>query len=101
MMKQRLRYCFSWTFLLLVPILIGTGCGWMGTEPTLQEAVLYEDNFVDPTSGWPNELVYDNYYIGYMNQSSTTSKSVRPMIVWRLFCRSGASMTLSVRLRCS
>jgi hypothetical protein len=27
--------------------------------------VLYEDDFADPASGWPNELVFDNYYIGY------------------------------------
>jgi hypothetical protein len=27
--------------------------------------VLYEDDFTDPASGWPNELVFDNYYIGY------------------------------------
>jgi hypothetical protein len=30
-----------------------------------QGAVLYEDDFRDPASGWPNELVFDNYYIGY------------------------------------
>jgi hypothetical protein len=26
---------------------------------------VYEDDFADPASGWPNELVFDNYYIGY------------------------------------
>jgi hypothetical protein len=104
MMKQWLQCCFRWVALLLVPVLIGTGCAWLGIEeptpgpmrpirnpspesviipratPTLspesgvetplvpssaQEAVLYEDDFADPTSGWPNELVFDNYYIGY------------------------------------
>jgi hypothetical protein len=115
MMKQWLQCCFRWTALLLVPFLIGTGCGWLGIEeptptaaptpspepvitptaaptpspepvitptaaptpspepvitPTVapdsaQESVLYEDDFADPTSGWPNELVFYNYYIGY------------------------------------
>ena len=32
--------------------------------------MLYEDGFTDPTSGWPNELVFDNYYIGYHEPSS-------------------------------
>jgi hypothetical protein len=131
-MKQRLQYCFRWIALLLVPVLIGTGCAWLGIEeptpgpmrpirnpspepvitpttaptpspepvitpttaptpspepvitpttaptpspepvitPTTapdsaQESVLYEDDFADPASGWPNELVFDNYYIGY------------------------------------
>ena len=111
-MKQRLQRCFRWAALLLVPVLIGTGCAWLGIEPTpanpnslepviiptatptpspepviiptatptpspepgaetplvpspAQEAVLYEDDFANPASGWPNELVFDNYYIGY------------------------------------
>jgi hypothetical protein len=25
----------------------------------------YVDDFTDPTTGWPNALVFDNYYIGY------------------------------------
>jgi hypothetical protein len=29
-----------------------------------QTSVLYQDNFVDPSSGWPKET-YDNYFIGY------------------------------------
>ena len=29
-----------------------------------QTQVLYEDDFTDPSSGWPKET-YDNYYIGY------------------------------------
>lgn len=37
-----------------------------GTQDSAnQQAVLYEDGFTDSTSGWPNELVFDNYYIGY------------------------------------
>jgi len=34
-------------------------------EAELQEGVLYEDDFSNITSGWPNELEFDNYYIGY------------------------------------
>ncbi len=26
---------------------------------------LYQEDFTDPTGGWPNELQFDNYYIGY------------------------------------
>jgi hypothetical protein len=39
------------------------------TTPTVQsvlpQGVLYQDEFIDPASGWPNALVFDNYYIGY------------------------------------
>jgi hypothetical protein len=27
--------------------------------------VLYQDDFKDPTSGWPDELVFQDYYVGY------------------------------------
>ena len=30
-----------------------------------QSILLYQDDFTDPTSGWPNELVFQDYYIGY------------------------------------
>ena len=27
--------------------------------------VLYQDDFTNPASGWPNELVFQDYYVGY------------------------------------
>ena len=30
-----------------------------------QGGVLYQDDFTDPKSGWPNNLEFGNYYIGY------------------------------------
>jgi hypothetical protein len=27
--------------------------------------VLYQDDFKDPASGWPDELVFQDYYVGY------------------------------------
>jgi hypothetical protein len=33
--------------------------------PAPQLAVLFEDAFTDLTSGWPDSLVFDNYYVGY------------------------------------
>ncbi len=105
-MKQQFQHCFRWIALLLVSVLIGTGCtgpsviepastpvstpspGVVVTptsvptstpeavitptlvpsparEPEAHEDVLYADVFKDPTSGWPNEIAFDNYYIGY------------------------------------
>ena len=126
MMKQWLQCCFRWVTLLLVPVLIGAGCAWLGIEvptpepmrplrspspepvitPTTapdsaQESVLYEDDFADPASGWPNELVFDNYYIGYHEPEFYPSKSMRPMLGRWLLCQSRALVTLSLRLRCS
>jgi len=34
-------------------------------DPEGDEHVLFEDDFKDTESGWPNTLVFDNYYIGY------------------------------------
>lgn len=95
MIKQRFQRGFRWATLLLVPMLIIAGCAQSRTEPAptsvpnpstgsvakatpapttppttsqvtkLQEDVLYEDNFKDPKSGWPNELVFGNYFVGY------------------------------------
>jgi hypothetical protein len=55
---------------VIIPTAIPTPSPESGVETPLvpsseQEAVLYEDDFADPASGWPNELVFDNYYIGY------------------------------------
>ena len=35
------------------------------TTPAAVQAVLYQDHFTDPKSGWPDELVFQNYYVGY------------------------------------
>ena len=34
-----------------------------------QEGLLYQDDFTDPNSGWPNGIAFDNYYIGYHEPS--------------------------------
>ncbi|MFQ6026157.1 MAG: hypothetical protein ACE5Q6_01430, partial [Dehalococcoidia bacterium] len=31
----------------------------------MRKGLLYGDDFTDSTSGWANELVFDNYYVGY------------------------------------
>ena len=36
----------------------------ISAAPTASD-VLYQDDFTDPSSGWPDELVFDNYYVGY------------------------------------
>ena len=37
-----------------------------GTGSTASSStVLYQDDFTDPTSGWPDELVFQDYYVGY------------------------------------
>ena len=33
-------------------------------EPVVDENVIYQDNFTNPASGWPEEK-FDNYFIGY------------------------------------
>ncbi len=33
-------------------------------KPVAMAGVLYQDNFTDPTTGWP-KLAFDNYFIGY------------------------------------
>jgi hypothetical protein len=38
-------------------------------QSSLPEGVLYQDDFTDPNSGWPNGIVFDNYYIGYHEPS--------------------------------
>ena len=37
----------------------------MATTPTAALTVLYQDHFTDPKSGWPDELLFQNYYVGY------------------------------------
>ncbi len=34
-------------------------------QPQASDAALYHDSFADPTSGWPAEEKFDNYFIGY------------------------------------
>lgn len=34
-------------------------------RPVTPTATLYQDDFTDPKSGWPNELVFQDYYVGY------------------------------------
>ena len=38
-----------------------------GTAPaaTPGTPILYQDDFTNPASGWPNELVFQDYYVGY------------------------------------
>jgi hypothetical protein len=55
---------------VIIPTVAPTPSPESGVETPLapssaQEAVLYEDNFADPTSGWPKQLVFDKFYIGY------------------------------------
>lgn len=103
-MKKQFQRHFSQVILLLIPILIGSGCAFFRNEapptptqlptpkpvpaisPTPTPTLLPEtvatptsapapssqsvspyhtDDFTDITSGWPNELEFDNYYIGY------------------------------------
>jgi hypothetical protein len=35
------------------------------TGGQLPPGVLYQDDFTNPASGWPNAVTYDNYFIGY------------------------------------
>jgi hypothetical protein len=38
--------------------------GTPGAEPATSTDILYQDDFTNPTSGWP-EAKFDNYFIGY------------------------------------
>jgi hypothetical protein len=38
--------------------------GTPGAEPAASTDILYQDDFTNPTSGWP-EAKFDNYFIGY------------------------------------
>ena len=51
------------------PVVVATSKPAPTEEAELQEGVLYEDDFSNITSGWPNELEFDNYYIGYHEPS--------------------------------
>src|SRR5512145_3243731 len=84
---------FTWTIAIVFFILITAGCGGniaatqppAATLPAASEApaplnteaptaapqvpqtggdVLYEDNFTDPATGWPEDK-FDNYFVGY------------------------------------
>ena len=50
------------------PVSAPTAAPLVTTVAQRQESgipALYREEFTDTTSGWPNELVFDNYYIGY------------------------------------
>ena len=92
-MKERFIYRYVWTIAILIFILISAGCGNVPATP-VEEATstampvvatsapvedtataspqvpvsgsdaLYQDNFTDPATGWPEDK-FDNYFIGY------------------------------------
>ena len=91
LMPQQPHRCAKRRAISILLLMLGTGCSAAEPVPTpiptptslpepvvgvtsmpapteeaeLQEGVLYEDDFSNITSGWPNELEFDNYYIGY------------------------------------
>jgi hypothetical protein len=92
-MKSRSFYRYSWVLSALLIVSIAAGCTGKAVnattapsaipetsappveattttpaastpEPVADQNVIYQDNFTNPASGWPEEK-FDNYFIGY------------------------------------
>src|SRR5215212_4501248 len=88
MINQHNNFLFKWAVFTLIFILTVTGCGagnvivptpslipeaspspqavdaTSTSEPVSQENVLYQDDFTNPATSWPDRK-FDNYFIGY------------------------------------